>query len=291
MGLIPRSNLSLLVQQLLNATAKVPAVGAAASEESAPLAAAVAAGKEGLHEYMAALKAENARLEAEIVRLAAIGSGSSVLESETKARTAVHKLIKVVKKLPHTQADALAAAEQLLAAEEQAAAQAAVTKQKQKVKKQQQNAKKHLSQQHQQGQGAAFNTCTSAPAVCHTQTLPHSIISLKNHVGAKAAGTNITSSSHGAVLVDPVIAAHGHTYERSAMEQWIAAQNTSPDTGQPLKNTCLVTNMAAKCAVATQAMCLNCQAYTLSLSVECWMSACVPEALSFVIVTLDFLTC
>jgi hypothetical protein len=60
-----------------------------------------------------------------------------------------------------------------------------------------------------------------------------------------------------AVLVDPVIAADGHTYERSAMEQWIAAHNTSPVTEQPLTHTRLVTNMAAKCAVAIQAMCVN----------------------------------
>ncbi len=58
------------------ATAKVPAVGAAASEESAPLAAAVATGKEGPPEDMAALKAEKARLEAEIARLEAIGTSS-----------------------------------------------------------------------------------------------------------------------------------------------------------------------------------------------------------------------
>ncbi len=56
------------------ATAKVPAVGAAASEMSAPLAAAVAGGEEGILKYMAALKAQNARLAA---RLEAIGTSSS----------------------------------------------------------------------------------------------------------------------------------------------------------------------------------------------------------------------
>lgn len=41
-----------------------------------------------------------------------------------------------------------------------------------------------------------------------------------------------------AVLADPVIAADGHTYERSAMEQWVAAYKTSPGaTGQLLTHT------------------------------------------------------
>lgn len=52
------------------ATAKVPAIEVAASEMSASLAAAVAGGKEGLLEYMAALEAQNARLDA-------IGTSSS----------------------------------------------------------------------------------------------------------------------------------------------------------------------------------------------------------------------
>ena len=92
--------------------------------------------------------------------------------------------------------------------EEQAAAQAAVRKQKQKVKKQQQKAKKQLSQQRQQGQGAATKTCTSVPAMCHTQTLPDSVF-LTNHVGAKAAGTNITSSIYGVQIVTTQAVAHG----------------------------------------------------------------------------------
>ncbi|KAL0037934.1 hypothetical protein WJX79_006138 [Trebouxia sp. C0005] len=76
-----------------------------------------------------------------------------------------------------------------------------------------------------------------------------------------------------ALLVDPVIAADGHTYERSAMEQWIAAHNTSPVTGQLLTHARLVTNMAAKGAVAIQAMC--------EMNVGCQpQPGCVPEALS-----------
>ncbi|DBA67818.1 TPA: hypothetical protein ACH3X2_014168 [Trebouxia sp. C0005] len=217
------------------------------------------------------------------------------------AKTTKHA--KVRKQLPRTEANALAAAEQLLAEEEQVAAQAAVKKQKQKVKKQQQKAKKQLCKQHQQGPGAAAKTCTSASAMRHKQTLPNSMF-LTNHVDAKAASTNNTSSSYDeqtvnrqaiahshyrqsgcqlqqlfqcpltkALLVDPVIAADGHTYERSAMEQWIAAHNTSPVTGQLLTHARLVTNMAAKGAVAIQAMC--------EMNVGCQpQPGCVPEALS-----------
>ncbi len=125
----------------------------------------------------------------------------------------LHMMVtQVSKQLPRTEANALAAAEQLLAEEEQEAAQAAVRKQKQKVKKQQQRAKKQLSQQHQQGQGAATKTCTSAAAMCHTQTLPDSMF-LTNLVGAKAAGTNITSSIYDVQIVNIQSVAHGDYHQ------------------------------------------------------------------------------
>ena len=121
-------------------------------------------------------------------------------------------VIQVRKQLPHTEANASAAAEQLLAEEEQAAAQAAIRKQKLKIKKQQQKAKKQLSQQLQQCQGAATKNCTSAPAMCHMQTLPDSMF-LTNLVGAKAAGTNITSSIYDVQIVNIQSVAHGDYHQ------------------------------------------------------------------------------
>jgi len=35
-------------------------------------------------------------------------------------------------------------------------------------------------------------------------------------------------------MVDPVVTADGHTYERAAIEQWLRVHDTSPMTGQPL---------------------------------------------------------
>ena len=44
------------------------------------------------------------------------------------------------------------------------------------------------------------------------------------------------------VMADPVITSDGHTYERAAIEQWLASHNTSPLTGLPLLTHELVPN-------------------------------------------------
>ncbi|EOD28188.1 hypothetical protein EMIHUDRAFT_254122, partial [Emiliania huxleyi CCMP1516] len=41
------------------------------------------------------------------------------------------------------------------------------------------------------------------------------------------------------VMSDPVMAADGHAYERSAIERWLATKSTSPMTGEELQHTCL----------------------------------------------------
>lgn len=49
--------------------------------------------------------------------------------------------------------------------------------------------------------------------------------------------------------MDPVIAADGFTYERSAIENWIARKGTSPMTNEPLPHLGLTPNRFAKSAV------------------------------------------
>jgi len=44
------------------------------------------------------------------------------------------------------------------------------------------------------------------------------------------------------IMVDPVVAADGHSYERKAIEQWFAKNETSPKTNEPLSNTDLIPN-------------------------------------------------
>ncbi|EOD25208.1 hypothetical protein EMIHUDRAFT_206382, partial [Emiliania huxleyi CCMP1516] len=44
------------------------------------------------------------------------------------------------------------------------------------------------------------------------------------------------------VMVDPVMAADGHSYERSAIERWLATKSTSPLTGEELEFTRLFPN-------------------------------------------------
>lgn len=52
------------------------------------------------------------------------------------------------------------------------------------------------------------------------------------------------------VMIDPVIAADGYTYNRSSIEQWMQVRNTSPITGQPLASQTLTSNYALRTALA-----------------------------------------
>ncbi len=45
------------------------------------------------------------------------------------------------------------------------------------------------------------------------------------------------------VMVEPVIAADGHTYERAALEEWLLDNTTSPVTREDLAHTRLVPNI------------------------------------------------
>ena len=53
-------------------------------------------------------------------------------------------------------------------------------------------------------------------------------------------------------MVDPVIAADGHTYERAAIAAWLQQHHTSPVTGAPLPHPRLVPNLLIKNAIANQ---------------------------------------
>lgn len=53
-------------------------------------------------------------------------------------------------------------------------------------------------------------------------------------------------------MVDPVIAADGHTYERSALEAWLQHNHTSPVTKAPLRHTRLLPNVVIKGAIVSQ---------------------------------------
>ena len=45
------------------------------------------------------------------------------------------------------------------------------------------------------------------------------------------------------VMKDPVICSDGHTYERLAIEKWLAGHDTSPYTGAVLVNKVLIPNI------------------------------------------------
>ena len=54
------------------------------------------------------------------------------------------------------------------------------------------------------------------------------------------------------MMVDPVIAADGHTYERTALEAWLQQNCVSPVDKQPFKHKHIFTNQAVKRAIATR---------------------------------------
>jgi len=85
-----------------------------------------------------------------------------------------------------------------------------------------------------------------------------------------------------ATMVDPTIAADGHTYERSAIQDWLTHSHMSPVTGQPLSHTRLVSNQAAKLAIASQLSrlqcsddmsegCFNHEDFMLCLGIPCFL--------------------
>ena len=55
------------------------------------------------------------------------------------------------------------------------------------------------------------------------------------------------------LLVEPVIAADGHTYEKSAMEHWLGQHVTSPVTGAKLMHARLVPNRVLRSIIANSA--------------------------------------
>ena len=56
------------------------------------------------------------------------------------------------------------------------------------------------------------------------------------------------------ILVDPVIAADGHTYERAAMVKRLQHCMTSPVTGDMLPHPLLVPNFAVKAMITNQCL-------------------------------------
>ena len=54
-----------------------------------------------------------------------------------------------------------------------------------------------------------------------------------------------------ALMVEPVIAADGHTYEKAAIETWLQQHTISPVTGDFLPHTRIVPNVLIKSAIGT----------------------------------------
>lgn len=53
-------------------------------------------------------------------------------------------------------------------------------------------------------------------------------------------------------MVDPVVAADGHTYERAAFDQWLQVSSSSPRLGSALPHRTYVPNVALKQIIVSQ---------------------------------------
>ena len=51
------------------------------------------------------------------------------------------------------------------------------------------------------------------------------------------------------VMIDPVVAADGHSYERQLITEWLSKHETSPLTNLKLANTTLIPNITLKCTI------------------------------------------
>ncbi|KAL0040614.1 hypothetical protein WJX77_012463 [Trebouxia sp. C0004] len=136
-----------------------------------------------------------------------------------------------------TEASASRAAQQLLADEDRAAAIAAAKKAK---KKQRQKARNQLTRNElvRKTMGSA---ASSQGGACNDEQ--HDAAFLQSLFCCPILK---------AAMVDPVIAADGHTYERVAIEQWLQHGDISPVTGNALAHTRLLPNVLIRKAIACQ---------------------------------------
>ena len=73
-------------------------------------------------------------------------------------------------------------------------------------------------------------------------------------------------------MVDPVIAADGHTYERAAIQHWLQGSSLSPVTKDKLSHTRLLPNVLAKSALAQHAqggLSISCGLDATSAALDC----------------------
>merc|ERR1711898_58181 len=84
---------------------------------------------------------------------------------------------------------------------------------------------------------------------------------LRSRVGAQGSQRSGSGSGSGGansfrcpilmeIMKDPVIAADGFSYERSAITKWLTTNNNSPMTGLPLAHSQLIPNQTLKSAIA-----------------------------------------
>lgn len=93
------------------------------------------------------------------------------------------------------------------------------------------------------GNGGGGGGGGAAAAACSRNTK-------RRRVTEEARTDCFTCSISQEKMLDPVICADGHTYERSQIELWLQTNNTSPKTNLPLQNKTLIPNLALKAAIA-----------------------------------------
>ena len=81
--------------------------------------------------------------------------------------------------------------------------------------------------------------------------MPHSVIAQAGLLDWRAEQILHHAATLQGMMLDPVIAADGHTYERAALQGWLTDHgNFSPVTGQPLQHARMVDNVLIRSAIS-----------------------------------------
>ncbi|KAL0028774.1 hypothetical protein WJX79_006642 [Trebouxia sp. C0005] len=153
---------------------------------------------------------------------------------------------------------ALQSSEQLLLEEEIEKKQAAAKKaKKQKAKTTKQQQKQQQQQQQQQsdsepGSESASEDLLKAPKAALFAVEPEPMGPEGNSKQDNKVMDLFLCPITQVLMKDPVIAADGHTYERAAMQSWLALHQTSPVTGAALSHAKLVPNVIIRGVIQQQ---------------------------------------
>mmetsp|Transcript_52594 Transcript_52594/g.140152 ORF Transcript_52594/g.140152 Transcript_52594/m.140152 type:complete len:247 (-) Transcript_52594:491-1231(-) len=95
-----------------------------------------------------------------------------------------------------------------------------------------------------------LDDCRPLPAPPVLPSVPEELLQDVWPLGEQSFSIFVCPITHD-VMVDPVVCADGHTYERSAIARWLATSRKSPVTGHSLPHTELIPNHSVRTLLQT----------------------------------------